>query len=568
MILAGFVGLGLGQAPGAVLVARLDEADEERMRLQRLALELRVELAGEEVGMLRQLDDLDVGAVGRASRDAQSGAGEQLLIFAVELVAVAMALADFGAAVGLDGVEAGLELAVPCAQAHGAAQLFHPTQLAQFVDHAVRRCGIELAGVGLFEPADVARELDAGGLHAKTYTKVGHVVFSREADAVEHPADAALAEAAGHKDAVIAGELALIAAVVLVLRLQALGVDPLQVELEIEVQRGVDQRLLERLVGILVVDILADHGDEHLVARIVGAMHERLPLAHVGLFGFDVQILEHQLVHALVGEGERALVDAGDVARGDDGALLDVAEQGDLALHLLRQEAVGAAEQDVGLDSDGEQLLDGMLRGLGLELAGSGDEGHQRDVNEQSVFAAQLLAHLADGFEEGKRLDVAHGAADLADDDVDIVRDLLHRRLDLVGDVRNDLHGLAEIVAAALLGDDLLVDAAGGEVVVAREPAVGEALVVSQVEVSLGAVVGDEDLAVLEGRHGAGIDVEVGVKFLQIDPEAAALKQAADAGSGQALAERRDNAAGYEDVLCRHIVLVLKLAVPFSQRRA
>jgi hypothetical protein len=40
-------------------------------------------------------------------------------------------------------------------------------------------------------------------------------------------------------------------------------------------------------------------------------------------------------------------------------------------------------------------------------------------------------------------------------------------RLDLVGDVRDHLHGLAEVVAAALLGDDGVVDLAGGEVVAA-----------------------------------------------------------------------------------------------------
>ncbi len=100
----------------------------------------------------------------------------------------------------------------------------------------------------------------------------------------------------------------------------------------------------------------------------------------------------------------------------------------------------------------------------------------------------------------------------------------------------DDLDGFAEVVAAALLGDDLLVDAAGGEVVVAGELGVGEALVVAEVEVGLGAVVGDEDLAVLEGRHGAGVDVEVGVELHQVDAEAAGLEQAADGGCGETLA--------------------------------
>ena len=39
--------------------------------------------------------------------------------------------------------------------------------------------------------------------------------------------------------------------------------------------------------------------------------------------------------------------------------------------------------------------------------------------------------------------------------------------LDLIGDVRNHLHGRAEIIAAPLLGDDSFVDPAGGEIAVA-----------------------------------------------------------------------------------------------------
>ena len=51
---------------------------------------------------------------------------------------------------------------------------------------------------------------------------------------------------------------------------------------------------------------------------------------------------------------------------------------------------------------------------------------------------------------------------------------------------------------------------------------VGEALVVAEVEVGLGAVLGDEHLAVLVGRHRPGVDVDVRVELLQLDVEARA----------------------------------------------
>jgi len=45
--------------------------------------------------------------------------------------------------------------------------------------------------------------------------------------------------------------------------------------------------------------------------------------------------------------------------------------------------------------------------------------------------------------------------------------DFLDARLDLVGDVGDDLDRLAEVIAAAFLAENLLVDLAGGEVVAA-----------------------------------------------------------------------------------------------------
>ena len=58
--------------------------------------------------------------------------------------------------------------------------------------------------------------------------------------------------------------------------------------------------------------------------------------------------------------------------------------------------------------------------------------------------------------------------------------------------------------------------------------AAGEALVMAEVEVGLGAVVGDEHLAVLVGRHRARIDVEIGVELAQPHRIAARLQQRAE----------------------------------------
>ncbi len=158
-------------------------------------------------------------------------------------------------------------------------------------------------------------------------------------------------------------------------------------------------------------------------------------------------------------------------------------------------------------------------------------------MDKHRVLAAQFLPHLADRLEKRQRLDVAHRAADLDDGHVRAVgRHLAHGVLDLVGHVRNHLHGLAQVVAAPLLQNDLLVNAARGQVVVARERRMGEPLVVAQVEVGFGAVVGHKHFAVLKRRHGSRINVEVGIELHQVHAQAAALKQAADGSRRQTLA--------------------------------
>ena len=173
-------------------------------------------------------------------------------------------------------------------------------------------------------------------------------------------------------------------------------------------------------------------------------------------------------------------------------------------------------------------------------------------MQEEDVLASDVVAHLPDRLEKGQRLDVTDGAADLGDDDVHVVSG--HRAdpgLDLVGDVRDHLHGVAEVLPAPFLGDHGGVDLPGGHVGRAVQVAVEEALVVAHVEVGLRAVVGDEDLAVLERVHRARVDVEIGVELLHGDPQSAGAQQVSETGRREALADGGGDAARHEDVLGR-----------------
>ena len=104
---------------------------------------------------------------------------------------------------------------------------------------------------------------------------------------------------------------------------------------------GVIERFVDRLVGVAVLDVLADDGDRHFVLRIADALHQLLPVVDVELAGLEPQLLDDQLVELVLGQAERHFVDRELlVDLFDDGLLLDVAEQGDLLAFVAADRAL------------------------------------------------------------------------------------------------------------------------------------------------------------------------------------------------------------------------------------
>ena len=215
----------------------------------------------------------------------------------------------------------------------------------------------------------------------------------------------------------------------------------------------------------------------------------------------------------------RNVVDARGIRAIDHALALHVAHERDLVLLLLGYLAVAAQHERVGHDANASKLRHRMLRGLGLQLPGGCQVRYEGAVDEQRVVPSQLVSELTHRLEKRLRFDVPHGATDFAHDHVHVV--VRHRpnpRLDLVGDVGDDLHRLSQELAAAFLGDDGGVHLARGDVRLLGQAAAQEPLVVPEIEVGLRTVVGDEHLAVLERVHRARIDVEVRVELLHRPP--------------------------------------------------
>ena len=158
----------------------------------------------------------------------------------------------------------------------------------------------------------------------------------------------------------------------------------------------------------------------------------------------------------------------------------------------------------------------------------------------ERVVLADFLLDLANRLKERQALDIADRPADLRDDHIGVVRlcHIVDTLLDLVRDMRNDLHRRAEIVAVALLVEDGRVDLSRRDIRTLREVNVDEALIVPEIEIRLRPVIRDEHLAVLIGAHRAGVNIDVGVEFLNRDLQPAILQQPTERCRRNALAER------------------------------
>ena len=301
--------------------------------------------------------------------------------------------------------------------------------------------------------------------------------------------------------------------------------------------------------------VLADERYFELVFGILRAFgldaHFR-PGGYIELAFFHAQFFERKPGEVLRVQSERDLVQIVRCYALDDAIPVDVAEHRQLLFGAVVERIVGTANDNIGLDTDILQFLDGVLRRLCLVLATHFYNGHERDVDIYGIALAELVAALTYRFEIRVALYIADHAAYLANDKICLLAvEAVQRALYLVGYVRNDLDGLAVVVAVALALDDRGVDLTARYIAVFRQVLIEKTLVMPEHEIALAAVVGDKDLAVLIRAEVQRVDVEIRVELDHIDRIAARFEQHRHARRRYSLAKTGHNAAGHENVF-RH----------------
>ncbi len=298
-------------------------------------------------------------------------------------------------------------------------------------------------------------------------------------------------------------------------------IDPLHIHATVIDRTGVNERLADTLIRVLVGDIFTDESHRDGGLRTLHAMDETGPCLQVLRTGFHAELLQDDLIEIPSTEQERHLVDGFCINGLDHRFFRHITEQSDLAPHLAGQFLFGPAEKDIGYDAELHQLFHGVLRGFRLELAGTADVRYVRKMDVDAVAATALQLDLPGGLDVRLRLDIAHRTADLDDDEVEGLIEVRHATLDFVRDVWYHLNRLAQVLTTPFLLDDLEIHLTRRGIVLPGHRYIKEALVVTQVEVGFRSVIRYIHLTVLKRIHGAGIDVDIRIELLDRDAVAA-----------------------------------------------
>ena len=103
--------------------------------------------------------------------------------------------------------------------------------------------------------------------------------------------------------------------------------------------------------------------------------------------------------------------------------------------------------------------------------------------------------------------------------------------------------------------DYRLINPTGGNAVVTRGMNIRKSLIMTKIQVGLKPIIRYVTLAMLIRIERTRVDIDIGVEFLNGNALTARLKQAADAGRDDALSERTNHTACYENVFGMHILL-------------
>ena len=150
---------------------------------------------------------------------------------------------------------------------------------------------------------------------------------------------------------------------------------------------------------------------------------------------------------------------------------------------------------------------------------------------------AHFPLELPNRFNKGKSLDITHNAADFRYYVVVAIlfAQELNATLDFVRNMRDYLHGFAQIVPAPFLANNRLINTSRGYIIAPRRLHIEETFVMTQVQIRFASVIRYVAFAVFIRIKRSRIDIDIGIELLNRYFVATCLEQLAYRGGYNSL---------------------------------
>lgn len=217
------------------------------------------------------------------------------------------------------------------------------------------------------------------------------------------------------------------------------------------------ERFRNGQIRVVQLYILADERNLDVFIPRFDTLEHFEPFCHIAGLVFNAKLTAHNIGKIIPFKHQRCLVEHWQRDILDNAVRLYVAEQRNLLKNALVNRLIAAQHDDIRIDAERAQLLDAVLRGLRLMLAGALDVRDKRYMHKNAVGRANLQGHLADCLQKRLAFYIADRTANLCNDDVRVrlFADAVDKVLDFVRNMRDDLDGLPKILSPSLLVKDV-----------------------------------------------------------------------------------------------------------------
>ena len=225
-------------------------------------------------------------------------------------------------------------------------------------------------------------------------------------------------------------------------------------------------------------------------------------------------------------QNEWKLINVAGICCVNDCLCINVTHVRNLALESGAQWLFTSTHDDVGLNTTRAKFGNTVLSGLCLLLAAWSNERHQCDMEITHVVTASFITELANCLEERQDFNVTDGSAHFRDHYICVFcGNTANTTFDFVGDVRDDLHCLSQIITATFGRKNGLIDGASCCVRATSEILINESFIVTKVEVCFTAIVSNKHFTMFKRIHCSRINVDVRIQLLHGDAKATHLQQ-------------------------------------------